>query len=124
MFKEVKKTYEDMDRYCKPEDSGGPSRRMEEDVGSLLSSVCPLGGKCQRRVVTAVLGCTEFSKEEFSLIQECVARALDVGSSRNKSPSVDTKVVRKLRKASGSMRAKKPADGSSSGNNNFDVDLL
>lgn len=51
-------------------------------------------------------------------------RELDVGGSGNKSPSVGTKKARKPRKASGSKRAKKSAEGLSSGNDSIDVNSI
>lgn len=58
------------------------------------------------------------------LFSSCVTKALDVGSSNSKSPSVSAKKIKRPRKASGLKGAKKTADGPSSSNDNIVVDSV
>lgn len=62
-----------------------------------------------------------FLGKSSALFSGRVAKALDVGSTSSKSPSADTEKARKQRKAWGSMGAKKPTEGPSSGNKNIDI---
>lgn len=59
-------------------------------------------------------------RKNLALIDSRVSNALDVSSS-SKSPSVGAKKAKRLRSASGPKGAKKPNEGSSSGNDNVGV---